>query len=619
MTRALIAIGVNSYDYVGGLGAAEHDASAVFDELMKPEVGAYDPAFSRLLLSPSLAEVRAAVEEVVLSGVRIEELTWFFAGHGMIQPVGFYMAMRDTRLDRATATAFSLSELFAQISEASPAQTNVILDACFAGGLAADLSMLTRPETSGYVGSPAVTLLAMSARNQEAGEYPDGGVGTSALLDCIKGRALVREDVGALELFDIGQVVIGRVQRSGDQNPVLSALNVHRRSRFCRNPLFQASSQSALRKWEPRAFLEAVEPILASHANDPIDLVADVERLFGHLIDKADTSRDVFKGAELRATAAVALLPYAGVHPEVQAWLVERVTELSDCLHIALGKTVAALEDEKFAMLAGPGGMASLYLLPIRLTKVLGWTGAAYHLDRLLGREDRFPRDKFKRLLALILDHYRLSLVAMNDAQTPYLVCALTAAAALGFLDEGEAILSSTFNSYVECRARVADEGIDPSRILGFLLARLTGKFEAVQGQLAQPNALGVGLLLAAPLFELGDVFDEALSSLDHVSLNAFIADDYAAFAQQTIDDGENNGFMIGHDFWTVADLLRHFPRHAFEPPLDVAIATSAILAALLFPDRVPWFVFPAGCLAPLTPPPAPPPGAGSAPARRRG
>lgn len=213
MTRALIAIGVNTYDHVNALGAAEHDATVMFNELIKPDVGAYEPAFSRLLLSPTLAEVRLAVEEVVLGGVQFDELTFFFAGHGMIQPVGFYMAMRDTRLDRATATAFSLSELFAQIAEASPAQTNVILDACFSGGLAADLSMLTRPETSGYVGSPAVTLLAMSARNQEANEYADGGVGTSALLECITGRALVREDVGSLELFDIAQVVIQRVRR----------------------------------------------------------------------------------------------------------------------------------------------------------------------------------------------------------------------------------------------------------------------------------------------------------------------------------------------------------------------------------------------------------------------
>lgn len=592
MTRALIAIGVNTYDHVNSLGAAEHDATVVFNELIKPDVGAYEPALSRLLLSPTLAEVRLAVEEVVLGGVQFDELTFFFAGHGMIQPVGFYMAMRDTRLDRATATAFGLSELFAQIDEASPAQTNVILDACFSGGLAADLSMLTRPETSGYVGSPAVTLLAMSARNQEANEYADGGVGTSALLDCITGRALVREDVGSLELFDIAQVVIQRVRRSGDQNPVLSALNVHRRSQLCRNPLFQASSQSALRKWEPRAFLDAVEPVLASHAHDPLDLIADVERLFGHLIGKADESRDVFKGAELRATAAIALLPYASIHPQISRWLLSQLESLIGVIHRALDEAVEAVEAEKFAMLAGPGGMANLYLLPIRLSKVLGWTGAAFHLGRLVGREAEFPRDKFKRLLDLIVEHYRLSLASISDAQAPYLALALTALAALDLKEEGEAILSPLFNSYVECKARIAAASIEPPRIFAYMLARLTDSFAEVQGQVAQPNELGTVYLLAAPLFDLTDVFDEAMSELDHVTINAFVADDHTLFALETIDDGENNPFTIGHYIWRIDDLLQHFPPHAFVQPTDPSVAGGAILASLIFPDRVPWFVF---------------------------
>ncbi|MBX9803744.1 MAG: caspase family protein [Caulobacteraceae bacterium] len=600
MTRALIAIGVDTYDHVGGLGAAEHDAKEVFDELIKAEVGAYDPAFSRLLLSPTLALVRSTVEEVVLGGVKFEELTFFFAGHGMIQPVGFYMAMRDTRLDRATATAFSLSELFAQIAEASPLQTNVIIDACFSGGLVADLQVLTRPETSGYVGSPAVTLLAMSARNQEAGEYENGGIGTSALLDCIKGRALVREDVGALELFDIGQVVINRVQRSGEQNPVLSVLNVHRRSKFCRNPLFHASSQSTLKKWEPRAFLDAVEPVLASHAHDPADLIADVERLFGHLIAKADDSRDVFKGLELRATASIALLSYADFHPEIRSWLLQSLSELVECLHHALAEAVEALLDNKYAMLAGPGGMANLYLLPIRLSKLLGWAGAAFHIGHLLGQQSSFPRDNFKRLLELVTEHYRLSLVSMSDSQSPYLAMALTAAAALDLGELGEAVASSLFNSYVECGARVASTNIDASRILAYLLARQSGSFDGLDGQIAQPNELGVVLLLAAPLFDLTSVFDDAMSSLDHVALSAFVPDDYTAFAQETINEGENSGFMIGHDIWTVADLQEHFPHHAFQAPTDATVAGTAILASLVFPDRVPWFVF--GTSAPSRP-----------------
>lgn len=88
-------------------------------------------------------------------------------------------------------------------------------------------------------------------------------------------------------------------------------------------------------------------------------------------------------------------------------------------------------------------------------------------------------------------------------------------------------------------------------------------------------------------------VFDEAMSELDHVTINAFVADDHTLFALETIDDGENNPFTIGHYIWRIDDLLQHFPPHAFVQPTDPSsVAGGAILASLIFPDRVPWFVF---------------------------
>jgi hypothetical protein len=269
MTRALISIGVNTYDHTDDLESAEHDASRLFEQLTKPDVGNYDPVRSRLLLSPTLQEVRNTVEEIVFSQGAIEELTFYFAGHGAILPVGFYMCVRDTRDDRLAISAFGMTEFFTHISQAAPQQTNVIIDACFSGGLAVDLNVLTRPETSGYVGSPAVTMLAMAARNRTAAEVQTGGLGTTALLECVSGGALVREDTPNLDLLDIGKVVIERVRRAGVQAPIISALSVHRRSSFCCNPLFQATAKSAVRNWNARSFLTAVAPVLAAHAEDP--------------------------------------------------------------------------------------------------------------------------------------------------------------------------------------------------------------------------------------------------------------------------------------------------------------------------------------------------------------
>lgn len=522
MARVILAIGVNTYDHTTPLEGAEVDATRVHDVMIDPEIGGCDPGRSRLLLSPTAQEVRDALQEVLFADEPLEELTIFFAGHGDIQSTGFYLALRDTRPGRISSTAFSLSELFANLSEARPPQTNVVLDACFSGGVAVDLGVLTRPETSGYVGSPAVTLLAMAARNQTAGEYPDGGIGANALLDCISGRALVREDVPVLDLFDIGQVVSERVRRESGQNPVLSALNVHRRSVFCRNPLFQASARTVLQKWQPRAFLDSVEPVLAAHAKNPADLLADIERLFGPLISKAAADRDAFLAAEIRAVACVALLPYAA-DPVVAAWMLAEAEKISAESKAGMLLAVEAIRDEPYALLRGQGGLANLFILPIRLSKVLGWAGAAFHIDALLGREAAFPREDFSALIAVLVEHYGVSMTAMSEAQAPGLALGLTAAERLGLTDRCELILSSTFNSLVECGARVADTTIRPDRILTYLLSRLSGDYGDVGEDLAQPTELLTVLLLLSRLYGLTDVFDEALSDLDHVTINAFV------------------------------------------------------------------------------------------------
>lgn len=596
--RAVLAIGVNAYDYTTPLSGAEIDAQRIHDSLVDPEIGGCDPGRSRLLLSPTVAEVRDAVRDLAFGHPPLDELTVFFAGHGDILPTGFYMALSDYRPDRVSGTAYSLSELFAVLAEARPRQTNIILDACFSGGVVGDLGVLIRPETSGDVGSPAVTLLAMAARDRTAGEYAEGGIATNALVDCLSGKTRVREDVPVLDLYDIGQVVSERLGRTGDQTPFLSALNVHRRSTFCRNPLFQASARTALQKWEPRAFLDSIEPVLATHADCPEDLLSDIERLSSPLVAKAVSGPDVFLPLEIRATVCAALLPYAA-DPAVAGRLLAEVRAISAGIRGGIRLAIDAIREEPYALLRGRGGLANLFLLPIRLSKLIGWAGAAWHIDTILGREAEFPREDFLALMDLLVEQYSLSMNAMSESQAPALALGLTAAHALGAHAAGELVLSSTFASLADCRARIADTTLDPERILPYLMARMSDDYSEVRDDLAQPTELLTVLLLLAPLYGLEEVFDADLSTFDHVTINAFVADDYQAFGLSRIDDGENDAFMIGHGVWTVQDLLRHWPEHAFAAPTSPAVGCAAILASLLFPDRVPWFVFPEERLVP--------------------
>lgn len=99
-------------------------------------------------------------------------------------------------------------------------------------------------------------------------------------------------------------------------------------------------------------------------------------------------------------------------------------------------------------------------------------------------------------------------------------------------------------------------------------------------------------LLMLSDSFGLSDTFDVAMENLDHLELNAYIADDYYSFGRRYISGGNNASFTVGHDIWTVADLITNWPAKSVATPPSIAVRNNALLASMLFPDRVPWFLF---------------------------
>jgi hypothetical protein len=47
-----------------------------------------------------------------------------------------------------------------------------------------------------------------------------------------------------------------------------------------------------------------------------------------------------------------------------------------------------ALKDDRFALLSDGNGMADLYFLPLRLSRIFGWLAVGIEVDRLSGRSD---------------------------------------------------------------------------------------------------------------------------------------------------------------------------------------------------------------------------------------
>jgi hypothetical protein len=615
--RALLAIGCDVYDHLGPLSGAEADARAIFEVLMKPEVGDYDAGRSQLLLSPNLQDIRNAVTALLFGDGPLDALTIVFAGHGAVSGGSFYMAARDSRSQGLSATGFPLAELLRIIAEAAPRQTYVFVDACQAGGLVSDLNVILKAEIMGQFGTPGVTVLATAASDQQAVEVGGHGLGTTALLQCIRGEIFLQDSNPALDLVEIGRAVSDRVAAAGGQTPVVWGLNLYGPSSFCRNPHAHvgdaplrsvlvgwpdAATTAAIRaglprlwepyvrlstRWDARAFLECLTPLVSELRADPAIQADFLRRIAVACATQARGSKDRFREIEVLATCSVALLPFSN-EPAIRSYLMSCCENIGVLVERAVAEVVTGIDGYRFALVTN--GMADLYELPIRLSRLLGWSAYAAHVRLATNRETGPAVSRLEDLFGRIFDTYSLSLVAMSDLQAPFILAAATAAARLGLAEEGERLLGHMFSSLVDCRGWVARGDLDPAKVLDYLLARSAGIKPPIE-MMAQPTELAVTLLRAARLFDLTDDFDSYLERLDHLALNAYLPEDYRQFGEEHIASGTNAVFVVGHDIWSVADLETAWPD--FPTPSNPTVAMVSLLSSLIFPDRVAWFLLP--------------------------
>lgn len=618
----LISIGCNSYDYENSfksLTGAEFDARRIFNALIKPDTGDYDLSRSKLLLSPSIGEVRSALREVLFSTGTIDTFSFFFAGHGGVQAGSFYMCVRDSTPATFSMSAYSLSDLFRSLNEAAPAQTNIIIDACESGGLVSDLGALLKRETIGDAGTPGVTLVATSAQNQNSSESDNGGFGTNAILDCIEGRVLVQDNESALDLVEIGRHISTHLQASG-QNPVVWGLNLYGPPRFCRNPRYGGDPARPLREvihawpagsdatvranydclwrayastsadWDSRVFADIVTSVLLPLAATPVALAGFVDRLGAATLERANLSADVFRLPQVAACLAVCLLPHIS-HDAIARQAKGLMVTAGETLLAAGSQLAEDLRNDRYAILGRRGGgLSDLFLLPMRISKILGWTATAF---RMFDPGD-IRRDEadcvFTDILRLLLERYTFSIATMSDAQAPFWAIALTRASALNLTEEAEQLAGLLFNSLLSCHGNLARWDIPPDETLRYLEARHAEDFEQAGDLIDRPIETLTVLLRAAAKLNLADVFDENLWEIDGVGLSAYLTSDFTQYGAEMMVGGQNLVWEIGHTVFRVGDLECTWPESPL--PQNEVQAAAAILGALLYPDRVPWFCF---------------------------
>jgi hypothetical protein len=557
---------------------------------------------------------------VLFNGEPLDTFTFFFAGHGGVKSGSFYMCLRDSKPEALSASGLSLSELFLNLSEAAPAQSNIIIDACESGGLIADLGVLLKSNLIGDAGTPAITLLATSAQNQPSGETGEGGLGTSAILDCIEGRKFVQDLTSALDLVEIGRRVSSLIRAIGDQTPVVWGLNLYGPPRFCRNPFFASdptapfrdvlqawpsASDTSIREhyhrlwkaygsasgqWDARSFSNTVAPILKPLRAVPTAFVGFVDRLGAALMERGALSNDAYRPAQVGAALAGCLLCYTD-DDLIARHAIDLQRTIGEAINVASSVLVDSLNENRYSLLGAKGGLSDLFYLPLRVAKVLGWVGLAGLLLPCESQARAQADQLFAQLLRTLLEQYGTSIVAMSDAQASCWAIALARTAELGLREDGELLAGLLYNSLTLCGGNTADVGISPDKVLSYLLMRHAGKFEAEPDLVARPNLTLTVLLKAAGLFDLESVLDDDLWRLDGVTFGAYFTNDLGQFADEHMQDGENNLWRIGHDVFRIEDLNASWPNiTALETPTPALIAGAA-MASLLYPDRVPWFL----------------------------
>ncbi|OLS50690.1 caspase family protein [Rhodovulum sulfidophilum] len=614
-----IAIGAAHYEdiSIASLPGATVDAKNFYGAATSKEFGTCDETLSKLLLDPTKEDVRVAVADAV-SNPTVTSLTLFFAGHGAETKSGYFLTCRDADASRLALSGLSLTDVFQLLNERSGLHTNIVLDACQAGGVALDLSAVTKSFEVGVAGGSSVSILAMSSRYEAAQEALDGsgGFGTQALLKVMKGEVDTGKNVAGLTLADIAQAI--DVSESA-QTPSFWSFNLQGISTFCKNAFalrfrfsevyetpeifseVQVELTQSHREQLWQCYLDLPKSLDARRVYEVLSAVLSDERcrdaapamlsgLSVSFLCRSQASDDAFAPVIIASLFSM-LASEKLQNAQLSAYFLK---VLSEELERALSELADDLESDDLFLVRGGGSYSEFITLPQRISSVAAWSLAAARIPALAGVDHTKSFETSRRILAALSRDYTesFSLVTERQTATISVVCALGKD-----VDERwvEKFIGCLYNSYFECSGKIARVDLPPNKMFPFLKHRASPEKADFQEFCGKPSEALFSLFVAFWHLELLDIVRYDLADLDGVVMGTFIPGSYSAFSEKFVREGVNIHLKVGFEVFTISDLSNFFdfklmPRivSASEglSDLEKAVATCA---ALVFPDRVPW------------------------------
>ena len=620
--NVLICIGCNKYSFLRPLQGAEKDAIDIYNCLLKGGT-MYDAHASQLLLSPDDSQLRKSLAELFSTKIQIDVLSLFFSGHAGVKVGNLYLCSSNSNAQQLSTTAFRIMDFFAMINEFHPQQVNIVLDACQAGGSSFDLLELQKEETVGSSNSTRVTFLGACTSDQSAKDTLQGGVLTGELFKCLTGHVEIQSRTPFLDLIEIAASSSRNVNCNfPDQKPIAWGLNLFGRGQFAQNPRYgsvginpefpvdaslddeRMKSQIQLKSsdlWqEAHALKEGFDAyrlmqlfarIFPQRDEDPGATIPFLQVLTRTLAFNANESGDILAKSQCIASSAVFLLPSIA-HESTRKYAAQSFKEILTTDAEVWQRLSSSLLNDRFAICDRHYPNAELYLLPIRITKILGWLGwstIAEHLVASVKGGDDATRFS---LAFKIVETYESSLVAVSDAQAPYLYIFLKACLLRGQLDLASKVVHLYYSSLSERRGNITDAMPDARRVFSYLKSIGFSGMDNKRWRPANPLSLLTVLLLAGKTLEITSGW--SLRSLDRKHAGFYIPNDYLIFGSKIMGDGTNYIRKVGFDFWNASEFASQFDDIVKRelPSVTKHLSNEGIvlisLAALLFPDRLP-------------------------------
>ena len=403
--RVALCIGCDKYQRINNLQSAEDDARRLFGVLTDRDRGQYDPDKSQLLLSPTLADVRNSISEILYSGELVTDFVFTFSGHGGVFFDSFYLALSDSDPSKIAINALSFSDLAKMVVAAQPLQANFIVDACNAGGLGFDLSAILTQSLTGTQSSTGVSALAAAAADEYAWEGGNGGKFTNEIMKILSGEIVLQKHKPYLDLAELGAAIQLDTETEESQTVSTWVLNLQGPNRFCLNPFYSGDisrhpdyatdtiayrlklSDSDILKIK-RVLFDIDEVVDERHLAEELEgvlisLPPEAQRIFltgmaESFVAAARRNSDPFaEGRVLSVFIGLLFSIEVGGAAGASSYVDQLTTEALNSDFRAIFQIKDSLENNKYALF-GEDALADLFFLPIRISDIIGRIGVQF-------------------------------------------------------------------------------------------------------------------------------------------------------------------------------------------------------------------------------------------------